>query len=61
MFLLYKATETYLEYLVCLTYLGKSQICVQICLETIQNVFETSLLCSPRLHLFDQKYSNIVK
>ncbi len=28
------------------------------------NVFERSLLCSPKLHLFDQKYnknSNIVK
>ncbi len=23
--------------------------------------FERSLLCSPRLHLFDQKYSNISK
>ncbi len=31
---------------------------------TIHIVFERSLLCSPRLHLFDQKYnknSNIVK
>ncbi len=35
MFLLYKETETYLIYLVCLTCLEKSQICVQICLETI--------------------------
>jgi len=28
---------------------------------TLHLVFERSLLCSPRLHLFDQKYSNIVK
>ncbi len=26
-------------------------------LETVFNVFELSLFCSPRLYLFDQKYS----
>ncbi len=29
--------------------------------QSLYKFFERIVLCSPRLHLFDQKYSNIVK